>query len=116
MSVRHISASNFKTFNQLDVELRGFNVLVGANAAGKSNFVSVFRFLRDIGEFGIENAISLQGGGEYLTNMTMGPGSPVTIRVVITPENQNFIARTSDNRRRLRVQITESAYELALRF
>src|SRR3989337_1324301 len=34
----------------------------------KSNLVQVFKFLRDIGEYGLDNAISMQGGAEYLRN------------------------------------------------
>ncbi|RMI06729.1 MAG: DUF2813 domain-containing protein, partial [Calditrichaeota bacterium] len=40
-----IEIHNFKSFDELSVNLDRFNVLVGANASGKSNFVQIFRFL-----------------------------------------------------------------------
>ena len=61
-----IRIANFKSFADQTVELNGFNLLVGANASGKSNFVQALNFLRDISTaLGLEDAISLQGGVEY---------------------------------------------------
>jgi len=62
VAIRRLRVENFKSFKQLDLELGDFNVVIGANASGKSNLVQIFRFLRDIGQHGLENAVSLQGG------------------------------------------------------
>lgn len=79
--ITRIKVSNFKSFNELDVELRPLNIVVGVNGAGKSNFVGIFRFIRDLAVEGSENAISLQGGMEYLMNLQIGPERPVAIEV-----------------------------------
>ncbi len=68
MFFKRIEVSNFKSFDKLEVDLGRLNVLIGANASGKSNFVQVFKFLRDIVNDGLENAVSLQGGVQYLRN------------------------------------------------
>lgn len=68
MLIKKIKLSNFKCFDEVEVDLNDFNVLVGANASGKSNFLQAFKFLNDIQEYGLENAVSLQGGGDYLKN------------------------------------------------
>ena len=68
MIIDNIHASNFKSFEKLDIEFGNFNVLIGANAAGKSNFIQLLKFVKDIVSHGIENAIQLQGGTEFLTN------------------------------------------------
>lgn len=67
-TISKIRVSNFRSFGDLEVELGNFNVVIGANASGKSNFVQIFRFLRDVAIYGLEDAISLQGGAEYLCN------------------------------------------------
>ncbi|RMH82792.1 MAG: ATP-binding protein, partial [Calditrichaeota bacterium] len=59
------------SFDELSVNLDRFNVLVGANASGKSNFVQIFRFLRDIANHGLENAIALQGDVRYFRNVNL---------------------------------------------
>ncbi len=48
MNIKNIKVTNFKSFKELDVNLGNFNVLIGSNASGKSNFVQIFEFLRDI--------------------------------------------------------------------
>ena len=72
MAIKRIKVSNFKSFKELNLELGAFNVVIGANASGKSNFVQIFKFIRDIGNLGLDNAISLQGS-EYLTNIGLSP-------------------------------------------
>ncbi len=66
MAISRIKVSNFKSFDELDLELRPLNVVVGSNAAGKSNFLEIFRFLRDVAEHGLADAVSRQGGMEFL--------------------------------------------------
>ena len=38
MPIKRIHIGNFKSFSEIDVELSRFNVVIGSNAAGKSNF------------------------------------------------------------------------------
>lgn len=82
MAIKKIRVSNFKSFKDLEIELGNFNVLIGANASGKSNFIQIFKFLRDIVESGLDNAIALQGGTKYLRNMNVGSSRCLTFEVV----------------------------------
>ncbi len=66
---KSITAKNFKSFKNLEIVFSDFTVIVGANASGKSNFVRLFKFIKDIILFGIDDAISLQGGIKYLKNL-----------------------------------------------
>ena len=81
MAIRRLKVSNFRSFNELDVELGDFNVLIGANASGKSNFVEVFRFLRDIRKEGLRNAVALQGGSRYMHNLRLGTTKALGIEI-----------------------------------
>ena len=77
MAIRRLKVSNFRSFNELDVELGDFNVLIGANASGKSNFVEVFRFLRDIRNYGLSSAVAMQGGSESTLNLGVQTSKPL---------------------------------------
>lgn len=44
--IKRISIEGFKSIRKLDIELKPLNVLIGANGAGKSNFVDFFGILR----------------------------------------------------------------------
>ena len=61
-----------------DFELRSLNVLIGANGAGKSNFVGFFRLLRDLIEQKLQLAVAKEGGADAC--LYLGP--KVTQRLV----------------------------------
>lgn len=86
MRLTSIRAENFKSFRNLDIKLDNLNVVIGANASGKSNFVQLFTFLRDVVESGLENAISIQGGPQYLRNINCDAGANVTIELSVEPD------------------------------
>jgi len=88
MVIKTIHVKNFKSFKELRADLGKFNVLIGANASGKSNFIQVFKFLRDIARDGLENAIAMQGGAEYLTNLNSGTAEDLSIQFVVSGEGE----------------------------
>ena len=65
MYISRLIAKNWKNFTNIDVSLQNVVYLVGPNASGKSNFLDIFRFLRDIvnpNGGGLQKAISDRGG------------------------------------------------------
>jgi len=64
MIVSHITLKNWRNFQSVDVDMGNRVFLVGPNASGKSNFLDVFRFMRDITKQGggLQKAISDRGG------------------------------------------------------
>jgi len=81
LAIKSLHVRNFKSFAQLDVSFGNFNVLVGANASGKSNLLQLFRFVKDIAQYDLDNAISLQGGIKYLRNLTLGSSEDTHIEL-----------------------------------
>lgn len=77
MFITELEVKNFKTFREEHIKLDNMNIIIGSNAAGKSNFISIFRFLDQIIECGIDNAISMSGGIEYVLNTTIGRKQPL---------------------------------------
>lgn len=69
--LKRLKVRNFKSFVDLDVEFKEFNVLVGSNASGKSNFGQIFQFLKDM-RGGLADALAMQGGIEYVRNFNGG--------------------------------------------
>jgi predicted ATPase len=99
------------------VELSPFNVVIGSNAAGKSNFISAFRFLRDISRHGVVNAIAMQGGSDYIRNAKIGNERDLVVQVVYEPDHgKDVLDRTDKNGSTLEVRSCESSYEFALHF
>ncbi|MCC2104005.1 MAG: AAA family ATPase [Hyphomicrobiales bacterium] len=65
MIISHVKLRNWKNFRDAEASLRDITYLIGANATGKSNFLDVFRFLRDIAKVqggGVQKAIADRDG------------------------------------------------------
>jgi len=86
MTIKTLKLKNFKSYKDVEVHLGWFNVLIGANASGKSNLIRALEFLRDIRRHGLDDAIQRQGGAEYLTNLNLGIDQPLSMQAVFSAE------------------------------
>jgi predicted ATPase len=90
--LEYISIKGFKSIRNLDkFKLEQLNILIGANGAGKSNFVDFFRMLRAMTEKGLANFITKKGGADGF--FFGGPKETPQIEATITfgPNQYNFI-------------------------
>lgn len=61
--IQKLTVKGYKSIQALeDFELRPLNVLIGANGAGKSNFISLFKFLHAMYEQQLQLYVQKQGG------------------------------------------------------
>lgn len=91
MRITKIHVSNFKSFREETITFDHLNILIGSNASGKSNTISIFRFLDQIIDYGLENAISLSGGIEYVLNTTIGKSMPLNMSFSFSCEDEDWI-------------------------
>ena len=112
MVIERLKVRNFKSFKELDIELNDLNVLIGPNASGKSNFVQIFRFLKDIVCHGLDNAVSLRGGVEYLRNMNIGASKDFYLGLHLKGTFEPFPLSKS----MVKIEPYEVIYEFALKF
>ena len=88
---------NYKSIENVDLKFGKLNVLIGANAAGKSNLISVFRFINNIIQFGIEDAVFSMGGIENVINYNH-PRDPTKIAFEIDiSDRRSTFHKDSDN-------------------
>ncbi len=111
--ITKIELTNFKSFKQLNIDLSNFNVIIGPNASGKSNFVQIFRFLKDIKQSGLENAVSLQGGIEYLTNMHLRHELEFSL-LLESDDNFGFVRNVKN--KFYGIDIIQLQYQFSLKF
>ncbi len=107
MYFKRIKASNFKSFKEMDISLDKFNTIIGPNASGKSNFIGIIRFLKDIFTHGLENAVSLHGGIKSIKNIALnqkdikleiGLGVDEAIKIISFEKNdQKYGLRVKDS-------------------
>ena len=69
--VNRLTIAGYKSIRDLgNLELRNLNVLIGANGAGKSNFIGFFRMLAEMYEQRLQLYVQKQGGPDALLHFS----------------------------------------------
>lgn len=79
MYISRIQAKNWRNFRSMDVKLTETTYLIGPNASGKSNFLDIIRFMRDVvnpNGGGLQQAVKSRGDMQKLRCLAgrQGPG------------------------------------------
>ena len=90
LKIRQLQLRNWKNFADIEVSLQDRVFLVGPNASGKSNFLDVFRFLRDIVATGggFQEAISRRHGVSAIRCLAARKRPDIEIRVDLQDEKE----------------------------
>lgn len=78
--LQHIELSGFRSIKQLSLDLSPLNILIGANGAGKSNFISFFKFMNKLLEKELQLHVRTQLNG---ADRTLYFGRKVTDKLTI---------------------------------
>jgi predicted ATPase len=118
MFVKNIKISNFKTFKDINIDLGLFNILVGSNASGKSNFINILKFVKDVSESGLYSAISQQGGIEYIRNVKIKSSKKLSIELNFgfDKKSEGLLFEKNEGNGFFGVETKEMKYILALEF
>jgi len=122
LTIQRIRIANFKTFNDVEISLSNFNVIIGANASGKSNFIEIFKFIQDFNKYGLQDAISAQGGITYFRNLQLAQSKNFILEFDVIPIDEDdatiflfsFNLPQEDKRRALRYE--KLTYKLEIEF
>src|SRR5438552_4709086 len=63
--LRRIRIRGYKSIAFCDVRLQPLTILVGRNAAGKSNVLDALAFLRDVMKVGVTTAVNMKSRGGW---------------------------------------------------
>ncbi len=108
--VSRIILQNWRNFRTVNVPLRERTFVVGPNAAGKSNFLDVFRFLRDIAKpegGGFQKAVKDRGSVSKLRSLAARRDPEIAIEVHL---RENEGDRTPGWRYRLEIRQESRGY------
>ena len=62
--LKSLTVEGFKSIKSDTIELGALNVLIGGNGVGKSNWISVFKFLREIYYKNLQIYVGVSGRSE----------------------------------------------------
>lgn len=113
MAINKLKICNFRSFGKAEIDLNSFNCVIGANAAGKSNFLQIFQFIKHIINDGLDNAISMQGSADYLRNINIGFAKPLYIMLSFgLAKSYKHILSKND----VIIRFDELIYEISIKF
>lgn len=90
--ISHLKLKNWRNFLDVNIDLTERTFLVGPNASGKSNFLDVFRFLRDIAKLhggGIQKAIQDRGGISKIRCLSCRKSPDIVIEVHLSEKGND---------------------------
>jgi len=98
--VSKLTVLGYKSIRELrDFELRGLNVLIGANGAGKSNFIGLFRLLNEMYEQNLRVFVQQQGGPDALLHFGRATTEQLHAEFYFAKNGYKFdLVPTNDNR------------------
>lgn len=74
-AIERMTIKGYKSIREMELDLRPLNILIGANGAGKSNFISIFKFLHELASENLQLHVAKAGGvdtvlyfGQQVTN------------------------------------------------
>jgi predicted ATPase len=117
MFVQRLKIENWKNFRKGEIHLSRRLFLIGPNASGKSNFLDIFRFLRDISLSsggGLKKAVEDRRGVSAIRCLAAREKPEILIEVELKEDNpeQIWIYRLSFNHRRKNLEVKEEHVEL----
>ncbi|RMG63556.1 MAG: chromosome segregation protein SMC [Calditrichaeota bacterium] len=77
--LERIILKGYKSIRDADISLRPINILIGANGSGKSNFISLFKFMNRVVNRGMQKYVAQSGGADQMLYY----GSKTTDRITI---------------------------------
>ena len=90
--LQHIKLKGFRSIRELDFELAPLNILIGSNGAGKSNFISFFKFMNKLLDKELQLHVRTQLNG---ADRTLFFGRKTTDKLEITLDYQHIAYRAT---------------------
>ena len=108
--IDRIEVSGFKSIADLKLDIKDINVLIGGNGSGKSNFIGVFKFLREITEGRLETYVKTSGGADSMLHFGSRHTSAASFRVSLNDQVNQYEIWLSPTVEDGLVPVSESVY------
>lgn len=114
--ITRIKLSGYKSIKNLDIDLATTNILLGGNGVGKSNFVSIFSFLRNLHNGNLQNYVSAKGGVDSLLHFGRKHTEEMQLDLYFKSsqgEGNKFSVGLIPSQNKLAIDAVETAFQTA---
>lgn len=87
MHINRIELQNWKNFQSTKANLARRSFLIGPNASGKSNLLDAFRFLHDLAQDGLSQAVNDRGGVSSLRCLAARKSPNIAVEVLLSEDS-----------------------------
>lgn len=94
--INRIEIENFKSIQAMDLELRPINVLIGANGAGKSNFIGFFKFVKHLFDRNLADYLADEAGAENVLYFGLKGSDSLGGRIEFDQKNAYYFELKAD--------------------
>ena len=88
--LKEIHVEGFKSIKKMDLELKPLNIIIGANGAGKSNFIDVFKMLRKHKEGNFDSYVNAVGGANGLLHLGTKETKTIVTKVCFSKKDIEY--------------------------
>ncbi|MGV7963725.1 AAA family ATPase [Photorhabdus tasmaniensis] len=97
--LRKINIKGYKSISECDLQMGCLNVLIGANGAGKSNFISFFRLITVVLDHRLQSLVGKMGGPDTLLHFGRKKTESMSTELYFDHNGYKFeLEPTNDNR------------------
>jgi predicted ATPase len=86
----NIKIIGYKSIKDIEIKLQSINILIGANGAGKSNFISFFEFLHHLYEQKLQTYIALNGGIDKFIHQAATPSDKIEAKLTFNHSTNDY--------------------------
>lgn len=97
VSLTRIEIEGYKSIHKLALDLKALTVLIGANGAGKSNFIGVFKLLNQIAENRLHEHVVREGGPDRLLHFGRKVTPEININLKFGQDTYEVNLTVTDN-------------------
>lgn len=88
--INRVEVKGFKSIRDMKLELYPLNVLIGANGAGKSNFISLFQLVNQVMESQLQLFTGKTGGSDNLLHFGLKATQELSVKLFFQPNSYQF--------------------------
>lgn len=92
-AIEQVIVRGYKSIRALDLDLRPLNILIGANGAGKSNFINLFKFFHELINENLQLHVAQAGGVDNFLYFGRQRTAELHLRIVFA-ESTHLLTNT----------------------